>query len=248
MLTQLTNFKTMKKALTLLSIALVALWACAGTNAGPVKKFTKFENAHITGLEIGSAFEVTIEQGAVAKAEFEVSADWADRLKVELDEEGTLDVSFADWGTWSKKPVLRLKVTCPTLQEIDASGAAVVAVKSAFSASRLKLDASGASQITFAQPISVSGPVKIDASGASVIKAVGSASMVDVEASGASVVDASKLTTPQTKCDVSGASSIDVFASDEATGEASGASSVRVWGGGAIHFHSVTGASSVNSK
>ena len=238
----------MKKIFTFLSVALVALWACAATNAGPAQKFTKFEGAHITGIDIGSAFEVTIEQGAVAKAEFEVSSDWIDRVKIELNDDGVLDVSVDHNWSKSRNPVLKLKLTCETLEKIDASGAVTMKVVGAFATNKLSVDASGASNVEFKAPVSVSGKAKVDASGASVVKAIGSAGSVEAEASGASTVNVSGLTTERAECDASGASSIDAFASVEATGEASGASSVKVAGGGRLSFRNVSGASSVRAK
>lgn len=225
-----------------------ALVSCVGQSAGPGQKFTKFEGATITGLKIGSAFEVVIEQGAVAKAEFEVSSDWVDRLQVEVDDNGTLAVSIHNQPRPSTNPTLKLKLTCPTLELIDASGAASIEVQGAFAPSELKIDASGASVVQCKQSVNVSSGVEVDASGASVVRVIGSAGWVDIEASGASQVNLSELIASDAQCDVSGASSVKVHASSQVKGEASGASSVLVSGGGAINFRSVTGASSVKSK
>lgn len=237
----------MKKLVAFSLTACLFLVSCIGHSAGPAKKFIKFEGARITGLEIGSAFNVVIEQGSVAKAEFEVSEDWVDQFEIKLDN-GTLEVVKCNWGWWSRNPTLNLKLTCPTLEEVDVSGASSVEVRGNFSSSKLKVDVSGASDVKFIEPITVRGEVDVDVSGASVVRMIGSAGRVDLEASGASRVNLAGLTTSRVWCDVSGASSVDVFASQEAMGEASGASSVTVRGGGCINFTRVTGSSSVSPK
>lgn len=119
---------------------------------------------------------------------------------------------------------LRVAIVVPELEEIEASGAATVTVSG--------LDAD---------------ELSIKASGASMVRASGSAERIDAEASGASRIGLEELTAEEAEADASGASTIEVTVSGQLSGSASGASTVTYAGNPQVDV-SRSGASNVRSR
>jgi len=87
----------------------------------------------------------------------------------------------------------------------------------------------------------------VRASGASTIRAAGSADRLDAEASGASRLRLEDVNARDARVDASGASSIDLQVSSTLEGDASGASSIRYGGSPQVNVKS-SGASSVRNR
>ncbi|MEG2728667.1 MAG: DUF2807 domain-containing protein [Mucinivorans sp.] len=249
------------KKLILTSVLSLFMVSCMA--AGPAKTITRFEGMPITALDASSAFEVTISQGSTSSAKVTIPENYVDRLVFELENDGTLRVGMRQGLSRNKGEKLKLDVVCNTLTEVELSGAANARLVTGLTTNKLDIDLSGASIFRAAEAVVVNGECSIDCSGASVleimqfnaqateldcsgasvVKIVGEATGVDYDLSGASSVDCSHLTTGVAECEVSGASSLMLFASELASGRASGASDVKVYGSGRLMIECTSSAS-----
>ncbi|MFO0600773.1 MAG: DUF2807 domain-containing protein [Myxococcaceae bacterium] len=105
-------------------------------------------------------------------------------------------------------------------------------------------EATGASHIT-ADELSAS-PLRITASGASLVTLSGSSADFRVSASGGSTISAAKVVAEDVSVELSGGSTAEVQATKSITGSASGGSKVTVTGGADGSRVSVSGGSTVN--
>jgi hypothetical protein len=88
----------------------------------------------------------------------------------------------------------------------------------------------------------------LEASGASDVKATGSAGAFRLDASGASRVDLRDFQSVDIEIDVSGASKVDLYATGTVSGDVSGASNVNIYGDPASALIDSSGASTVDVK
>jgi len=119
---------------------------------------------------------------------------------------------------------LRVAIVVPELESIEASGASTITVGG--------LDAD---------------ELRIRASGASMVRASGSAERIEASASGASRIGIEELAAREVEADASGASTIEVTVSDQLSGNVSGASTVTYAGNPEIRVNR-RGASNVRSR
>ena len=148
-------------------------------------------------IEVGGAFQV--EAVAQSDRSVEISADdnILPLIRVNVDN-GVLRIE-ADKGYNSSEPV-RVRISAPDLDNVNASGAAVVTVRNIKNPS-INIEASGAAKVTVA----------------------GETERLDVSSSGAAKVNASELKAVKVTADASGAGAVDVFAVESLRGDASGA-------------------------
>jgi hypothetical protein len=125
---------------------------------------------------------------------------------------------------YTSRTSARVTITVANLTDIEVSGASTIEVSG--------IQASG---------------MRLDASGASTVRASGRADTLDAEASGASRLRLSDLAVRDAEVDASGASTIELQVSGTLSGEASGASSVRYTGTPDVRVRT-SGASSVHSR
>lgn len=174
------------------------------------------------GVEVGGVIQVEIT--ARKDYSLEISADdnilpmvktYASNgvLKIESD------------GRFSNSNPIRVRVSAPSIESIEASGASKV------SASNLKI-----------------ASLSVDTSGASKVNLTGEASNVTIEVSGASNVDAESLRAENVDVDASGASVVSVFAVNRLLSDASGASRITYTGNPAAVEKKASGASRITQK
>lgn len=178
--------------------------------------------SHIEG---GAAIHYTVQEGSSFAVE--ATGDKSDLDDLEVKVRGAkLSIGYDSWGT--KRYKMEIVITTPSLKGFDFSGASVVEI-GAFSGGLSNLDAelSGASKLTMMADCE---SLKIDVSGASVMHLENSVKTLRVDASGASVVNGFDVNATEVYLDVSGASKINVSASDYLEVDASGASSVTYKG------------------
>lgn len=233
-------------------VALVSLFATAciddviAVHGSGEMESREFEFDAIDALAVARSFavDVRVEPGADARVTVTMDENLFDYLVIE-DRAGQLVID----ATRNLRPSsgMSIQVTVASLDLLEASGASDVTVQGAVEGAIVQLDASGASHIRLADV--VAGDLHVDASGASlVVVERGRVTDLRVEASGASAVDASSVEAIDAEVQASGASEIEVGAARSVTGEASGASTVSVFGSPGEVDVTTSGASSVDQR
>lgn len=184
------------------------------TETRNVSGFTKIDAGGAVSLEISMqkdfSVEVQADDNLLANIKTEVSGD-------------TLKIYSED--RISPKTKINIRISMPSLEGLDVSGASNATVASV-NADSLELKASGASKI------------KID----------GTAKELNADASGASTIDAEGLRTEDADVEASGASKAIVSATDELKADASGASKISYTGEPKNLKQDSSGASSITKK
>ena len=180
------------------------------------------ETGEFNAVDVGGVFQVEI----VAQKDFSVQVEADDNLLqyIKTEVHGDVLKIEADKRLNSKTPI-RIRISAPNIEKIDASGVAKVSVTGLRNSS-LDLDTSGASKITLA----------------------GETARLNVQVSGASNVDADNLRSANAFVDASGASHVSVNVAETLKSEASGASRVTYSGNPTSVQKDVSGASSINQK
>jgi hypothetical protein len=140
---------------------------------------------------------------------------------------------------------LRAKITMPTLDGLEASGASKVTATGFRSSARLDLEASGASSIEGEIDC---GDVQVRVSGASSVTLDGSGGNGDIGASGASRARLEGFVLQDADVEASGASSATVKVAGRLNAQASGASTILYVGNPQLGRIEQSGASSVKPK
>jgi hypothetical protein len=174
-----------------------------------------------TQLSVAGAIQAEVTIGSPQAVSVTAARNIVPLIKTEVRDSRLIVEPRNQYRT--TEPV-RVTITVPELSYVAATGA------SGITAGGIRADA-----------------LTVRASGASTVRAAGSATRVDAEASGASRLRLDELTATDVRVDASGASSIEVQASGSISGEASGASSVR-YGGTPRVSVSTSGASSVRPR
>ena len=174
------------------------------------------------GVDVSGVFQVDISSGKEFSVQVQADENLLPYIRTEV-EQGILHIETTD-GIKSENP-LRVIVTAPDIESVEASGSSTVLV-SGITTSSLEIYASGHSK------------VNVD----------GETQNVNIAVSGASTVDAEALEARTASVDSSGASSVTVFVSEQLTSSASGASKILYFGNPARVAKSTSGASSVVRK
>lgn len=190
----------------------------SGKHRDDLRKIGGFDQIDISG-----ALQVQIQVGGAASEVLVAGDDNLVALVESTVKDGTLHLSTRE--AMRPRSGLTVSVRLPTLREIEASGAVRASAKGVAS-DQLKVELSGASKAE------VEGKVK----------------KLEAELSGASTLTAVGLQAETVEVDASGASTVTVTARREITGEASGASHVKVHGNPGTVNVETSGASSVNRK
>jgi hypothetical protein len=202
----------------------------------------EYDFSGFTRVNVGSAFEVDVNQGDNYAVAVTVDDNIVQYLDVRLDGD-TLRIGLKPTIRFGfRNTVLRAEVTMPELEGLDVSGATRTRVNGFSSDKMVEIEVSGASQLT--GDVS-SSEMNIEASGASRVELNGETGRLDARASGASTLRLQDLSSTDTRVNASGASTIVVNPSGRLTGDASGASTVRYSGSPASVQVDTSGASSV---
>jgi hypothetical protein len=175
-----------------------------------------------TGIDAGGIFQVEI----VAQKDFSVEVEADDNIAPLVKtyvSDGVLKIE-RERSFNSHNPV-RVRVSAPTIESIEASGACKVA------AADLK-----------------SRNLSINTGGASKVNLSGETAGLTVDVSGASSVNAENLRAESATVDASGASSVSVFTTGRLRADASGASKISYAGNPATVEKKSSGASKVTQR
>ena len=177
------------------------------------------ELPEFSGIDVGGAFDVYIQQGEQQSLMIETDAKYIEKIFTKVDN-NILKISSKSIKNPSK---LNVYISIRKLDLLWVSGAADVVSQGLINTEVLKIESSGASSTEMeinAQQ------VDILASGASDVELTGKAVNVNAIASGAASIDCANLMANDARAESSGASDIDVTASNNIAIKTSGAGSV----------------------
>ncbi|MGV3657347.1 MAG: head GIN domain-containing protein [Chitinophagaceae bacterium] len=198
-------------------------------------------------IQLSNAFSVVITQGAEEGLAVSASnADEIQNIKTKV-EGGVLKIWYDNDKKWNRNnSKLRAYISVKTLDAIKAGGACDVKIEGTLNAQDLRIDLSGASDVS--GKLNVSGNLKVNLNGASDLAISGMADNMSIDASGASEVKAYDFAVSNCSVEASGASSVQVTVDKELSAQLSGASSVRYKGTAIIKDIKTSGASSIARK
>jgi phage shock protein PspC (stress-responsive transcriptional regulator) len=236
-----------KKSIIKSSIGLVLLfvWISAAIGVGVIATRTapKFEAAintvypetirqlelsGFTKLDVDSDYEVHITPGTSYSVTLSGQEKYIDDAKIELDGQ-TLEVDRqgrAFFCIFCRSNRMRLDITMPAIEKIEASGATKIHAKG-FNSNTLELDLSGASSADLEVNVK---EFNAEISGASQITVSGSSDQLTARLSGASRLNADDFEARTGNLKTSGASKAFVNVLETLQIESSGASKVRYKG------------------
>ena len=200
-----------------------------------------------TGIQLSNAFSVIITQGAESGVAVSATdASEVQNIKTQV-ENGVLKIWYENGRKWSRNNTkLKAYISVKTLESLRAGGACDVKIDGTLNAQSLKINLSGASDVSGAR--NVSGQLQVNLSGASDLTIIGLADNMAIDVNGASEVKAYNFTTSNCSIEASGASSVQITVDKELSAKLNGASSVRYKGTAVIKDIKITGASSISRK
>ena len=232
-----------RATLVLVLVAAMLLPACgvAGfvRGSGTVVQ-TSPEVEAIDSIVIGSAFQVTLSLGDEPSLVLRTDDNLVDRIEVST-QDGELSLSLDGTAT---DATLEADLTVPadTLSSVDLGGASSLTATDPITSPELRLSLAGASR---AFVVVSSDRLEVQAEGASVVNASGSAQSLTADARGASSLQLGELAVADADVRSAGASRVDVAVSEQLRASASGASTVRYTGDPEVVGRDVSGASTV---
>lgn len=198
-------------------------------------------------VHISNAFDVYLTQGGDERvAVSAASKDDVQRIETKV-ENGVLKIRYNESKKWwggNKK--LKAYISVKNIDELRAGGACDIKIEGGLRASSLKLNLSGATDLS--GELTIDGTLDANLSGASDMDITGSAQNVTIDVSGASDVKAYNFTTNTCNVDASGASGVRITVDKELSAKLSGASNVSYKGGALIRDIKTSGASSISRK
>lgn len=194
-------------------------------------------------VEVSGSINVYVSQGAFQPVRIEGDENLLQY--VEITQEGNrLKVRERPGYNLNPSGEMRIYITAPVYNDIEVSGASdIVGQTKIVNPENLELHASGAGDIK----MDVDAPkLTADISGSGSIDLKGQTKDVDLGLSGAGHAHCYDLLAENTKVDISGAGSAEVFASVRLDAEVSGAGSVSYKGNAATVNQHVSGVGSIN--
>jgi hypothetical protein len=214
----------MKRAILFLSLMLFTLSGCHfGHKTGSGKmKVEKRDVPSFHAIELSGAYDVEVVAQKEQSLEIEADDNLLPLIKSEVHD-GVLEIN--NEKSFNTRNKIRLRISVPTLNSINTSGASDIVVTG------VRSDRFG-----------------IETSGAGSVKVSGEAQMVEIESSGAGNVDTKDLRAPRVKINSSGAATADVYASEELTASVSGAGNVNYYGDPKVVHEDTSGAGELTKK
>lgn len=177
-------------------------------------------------LKVGGAFHVFISQGESESVTIKTNGDDdASRVITNVNNK-VLEISSKK-GRYKNKGGLTIHITMTDIKEFSISGASQVQSEDLLNAPELTLNLSGASQAILNIR---SDNLKLKSSGAAGVELSGSSTTVNIAASGATNISAFDLKTMHTEIEASGASNIEISASENLIVSAKDASNIEYTG------------------
>ncbi|MBB4080628.1 hypothetical protein GGR28_003263 [Lewinella aquimaris] len=179
-----------------------------------------------TGIKSCCSFKVELAQSDDFSVRVEAESNLQEFIVTEVRGK-TLHIKYSDDANFKSTEDIRVYVSLPLLEGIDASSSSRVRGTTPFRGDELDLDVSSSADIS----VDFSGSrVNLDASSSGSIEVRGTASRVTADASSASSIDASDLEAEDGVADVSSAASIKLRTTKTLRADASSAGSVHYSG------------------
>jgi Putative auto-transporter adhesin, head GIN domain len=218
-------------------------WGKHVRGTGNIKKMSR-DAGHFSKIEVSNAFELHVKQDSTRSInietdenlqEYVIMENDGDRLRIYSERGFNLDPSNGD--------KVKIYVSSPMYERLEASGAcSIIGDNQLSSNEQLDIDLSGASDAN----LDLKMPkITVGLSGASDVTLKGETKDFSMNGSGASHARCFDLLSENADVDISGASSVETFASVKINATASGASNVRYKGNGVIGTKNESGAGSI---
>ncbi|WP_128545924.1 head GIN domain-containing protein [Larkinella soli] len=207
-------------------LVLVTLTSCDYDRIGPYEEDDRtYGLTNFDRLDIGSAFNIKVEQGSAFRVEARGNRNDLDDLEI-YTSNGTLHAQFRR-NRSRRRYDLYINITMPTLRGVEFSGASRSTIDGFQGLRELDITLTGASKST----VDVAADrLNFDLSGASDLDISGGTGLLRGELSGASSLYAFEFPVDEAELDLSGASSARVRVAKRLDVTASGASNVRYRG------------------
>lgn len=217
----------MKRTILFLSLMLLVLGGCkfddfSKKSGSGTMKLEKRDVPAFKAVDISGAYEVEILVQPQQSLEVEGDDNLLPLIKTEV-KNGVLRINNEE--SFSTRQKLRVRISVPSLEGIDASGASDIVV------SNVKSD-----------------DFKIDASGAGKLQISGETKTLEVDMSGAGELDAKAFRAQKVTINSNGAAQADVYASEELNADVSGAGNVNYYGNPKTINEDRSGAGSISKK
>ena len=209
-----------------------------GVSKGQERSVSTFKNVEVSG-----SYKVYVSQGPLKPVRIEGDENLLQY--VEIDQDGDrIHIHTRQGYNLDPNTDMKVYVTAPVYNEIEVSGACdIIGEMKIDNAEDLSLSSSGAGSIT----MDITAPkVSADVSGSGTINLKGQTKEVSLGLSGAGEAHCFDLLAENTKVEISGAGSADVYASVKLNAELSGAGTVNYKGNASEVKQQVSGAGSVN--
>jgi len=217
----------MKKTLLLITLLLtIPLIGCNGAfhssiegNGNSIEK--NFSVDEFSVVDASHAFEVEISVGGETSVKIEIDENLMKYVEVYV-KDNTLYLGVENNVNINGK--MKATISTPNLNGVDVSGACKIDV-AGIKSDKFSIDMSGACKGTFA----------------------GNTKILSIDLSGATKLNTSELKATNVTVDVSGASKCSVYSSESLSADASGASTIVIYGDPAKVETDLSGASSITS-
>lgn len=197
-------------------------WGIAGVR-GNGKVVTENRNIDdFTELELGGAYNVEVKVGDKPSLVIYGEGNILKYIRTRVDGDKLI---IDTKKNISPRKEIKIKITVPSLERLESSGACDVYVES-ISGDKFTLDLSGA------------GSVEVN----------GKVDRLDVDISGAASVNAKNLKARDTRVSLSGASSADVYASEFIDASVSGVGTINYYGNPKDVKSDISGIGSIHKK
>ena len=236
----------MKKLLTIVSILLVALTNTVFAQDEITRKSVNVSGFH--AIQASGIASVYLTKGSQEKVEVEINEKYREFVRISVDDQVlNIKLEIKDRGNRRDFEDLKFKVyvTYKSLDELSGSGATNFHTQNKLTASKLKLNVSGANNSTLDLD---AGEFKVEASGAANIKLSGSADKLAIDANGACNIKAYDLKATNVHAQVSGVSNAYVTAQKKLDVKAHGLSHVNYKGNPEIGVKEVSKMSSLHKQ
>lgn len=224
----------------ILIAGLLAFSSCISDDPGPLQYGEReFSVDNFTRLDMGSAFNIQVQQGN--EFQVEASGDIRNLDDLSVYTSGNSLIIHYDKNA-NRKHTTYIRITMPELLSVDFSGASISEIKGFTGQENLDITLSGAS---YAKVDCNYSSLNINLSGASVLNMLGTGEKLVAFISGASDLRGFDYPVKEARLDVSGASLGKVTVSTKLEATVTGASTVRYRGNPAV-YPNVSGGSSLS--
>ena len=227
-----------------ISLAVIlGLFTATDILADPIVKKTRSVEK-FTGIKVGGAFNVILNQSNTQKLVVEAEEDLHERIRTEVKGD-VLHIDMTWSWKWKDHEKITIYIDFEDLNYLNVSGAADVNAKSPIKTGDMELEVSGAADMEFEL---FAKSLDVEVSGAADLVLSGSADEQKVRLSGAGDYKAADLKCGYTNAKASGAGTVIVYASEEIEAYASGASTVRIYGDPPKQKTNSSGAGSIRMR